>query len=165
MKKIFITLLLFILNFFLISVSTAYEEEKLKIGVLVPLTGDDAKLGKQILKSVRMALKDINNNQIQIHPKDTQSDPNITLRSAIELQELGINLAIGPVFYKNLIHLNDVNDITFLSLTNIALWLTNCLASALVEANPILYTILSNLLSNICNKLSPVTPFFLAACL
>ena len=130
MNKIFIILLLIILNFFLISVSTAYGEEKLKIGVLVPLTGDDAKLGKQILKSVRMALKDINNNQIQIHPKDTQSDPNITLRSAIELQELGINLAIGPVFYKNLIHLNEVNDITFLSLTNKTLDLPKNVISA-----------------------------------
>jgi len=118
MNKFFRILLITIINFFLISFPSVYGDEKIKIGILVPLTGDNSKLGKQILKSVRMALKDINNNQIEIYPKDTKSDPNKTLRSASELQEAGINLVIGPVFYENLIYLNEINNITFLSLTN-----------------------------------------------
>ena len=118
MNKFFRILLITTLNFFLISFPSVYGDEKIKIGILVPLTGDNSKLGKQILKSVRMALKDINNNQIEIYPKDTKSDPNKTLRSASELQQAGINLVIGPVFYENLIYLNEINNITFLSLTN-----------------------------------------------
>ena len=41
--------------------SHVYSEiNKIKIGLLVPLTGDNAELGKQILNSVRLAIKDIN---------------------------------------------------------------------------------------------------------
>ena len=85
---------------------------------MIPLSGDNAELGKQIIKATRMALKEINTDTIEIYPKDTQSDPNITLRSAKEFELMGINLVIGPVFYNNLIYLNEINNITFLSLTN-----------------------------------------------
>ena len=99
--------------------SHVYSEiNKIKIGLLVPLTGDNAKLGKQILNSVRLAIKDINSTQLEIFPKDTQSNPNKTLRSAIELEKMGINVVIGPVFYENIIYLNELENVTFLSLTN-----------------------------------------------
>ena len=86
--------------------------------MLVPLTGENSNLGKEIVKATRLAIMDINSNKIEIYPKDTQSDPNITLRSAFELQKLGINLIIGPIFYENLSYLGEVQDVTFLSLTN-----------------------------------------------
>ncbi len=59
-------------------------------------------------------IEDIRNENIKIYPKDTKSDPNITLRSAIELKQMGINLVIGPVFYDNIIYLDEVEDVTFL---------------------------------------------------
>ena len=37
-------------------------------------------------------LKDINSDNLEIFPKDTQSDPTKTLRSAIELDKLGIKV-------------------------------------------------------------------------
>jgi len=85
---------------------------------LAPLTGDNAKVGKEITEAVRLALKDINSQQIEIYPKDTQSDPNKTLLSAIELEKIGVNLVIGPVFYESLTYLGEVKNTTFLSLTN-----------------------------------------------
>tara|TARA_B110001452_G_scaffold265643_1_gene270705 strand:+ start:177 stop:1331 length:1155 start_codon:yes stop_codon:yes gene_type:complete len=113
-KKIF-----FIVFYFLfISLPLTADETKIKIGLLAPLTGDNAKIGKEIVEAVRLALKDINNHQIEIYPKDTQSDPNKTLLSAIELEKIGINLVIGPVFYENLMYLDEVSNTTFLSLTN-----------------------------------------------
>ena len=87
MKKIFRVLLLIIFNFIFISIPTLANEEKIKIGLLVPLTGDNEKIGKQIVKAVRMALKDIGTNQIEIYPKDTKSDPSTTFRSAVELNQ------------------------------------------------------------------------------
>ena len=33
------------------------------------MTGDDKKLGKLIIESVRIALKDIDTNQLEIYPK------------------------------------------------------------------------------------------------
>ena len=38
-----------------------------------------------------MIISDINSDNLEIFPKDTQSDPTKTLRSAIELDKLGIN--------------------------------------------------------------------------
>ena len=78
MINIFRILFLLVFNFFLISGQVLSNENKIKIGLLVPLSGDNAKLGKQIIKATRMALKDINSNKIEIYPKDTQSDPNKT---------------------------------------------------------------------------------------
>ena len=52
---------------------------------------------------------------------------------------------------------------TLLPFTSNCPWFTNCLACALDVPNPNLYTTLSNLLYNICNKFSPVTPFLFEA--
>ena len=94
------------------------EEEKIKIGLLVPLTGENSNLGKLLIKSTRMALDDIGADKIEIYPKDTGSDPNKTLQSALGLKKIGVKIIIGPVFFKNLSYLNDLEDIIFLSLTN-----------------------------------------------
>ena len=118
MIKIFQFFLYIILNFLFIVFLANADERKIKIGLLAPLTGDNSKLGNQIVKSVQLALKDINSDLIEIFPRDTQSNPDVTLRSAIELQQNGINLVIGPIFYESLVYLDQVNDITFLSLTN-----------------------------------------------
>ncbi len=130
MNKIFRILLLVLFKISLLSTSSFANEEKIKIGLLVPLSGDNVKIGKQIIKSVRMALKDIGTNQIEIYPKDTKSDPNETFRSAVELEKMGINLIIGPVFYENLVFLEELNNITFLSLTNKTLDLPKNVISA-----------------------------------
>ena len=94
-------------NLFFTINSSLTEEIKVRIGLLVPLSGDNAEIGKQIVKATRLALKDINSENLEIFPKDTQSDPK-TLRSAVELEKLGINLVIGPVFYENLIYLDEL---------------------------------------------------------
>ena len=126
----------------LFETSISYSEEtKIKIGVLVPLSGENASLGKQILNSIRMALIDIKNNDIEIYPKDTRSDPDITLRSALEFEKMGISLVIGPVFYKNLLFLDKVKNITFLSLTNKTLDLHKNIISSGINSSSQLNTI------------------------
>ena len=141
MNKILKIILLVSFNFLFISLQANSEETKIKIGLLAPLTGDDAELGQQIIKAVRMALQDIKTNQIEVYPKDTQSDPNKTLRSAIELEQMGIKLVIGPVFYKNLIYLDEIDDVTFLSLTNKTLALPKNVISSGVNSTSQLNTI------------------------
>ena len=87
----------------------------MKVGLLVPMTGDDKQLGKQIIKSTRIALEDINTENLEIFLKDTNSNPKTTVKSALELKELGVKIVIGPVFYKNLIYLDEIEDVIFLS--------------------------------------------------
>ena len=74
MKKIIKIILLLTLTF---SVSTEeiIANEKIKIGLLVPLTGKNSEIGQSIIKSTRLAINKINNPSIEIIPKDTQSNP------------------------------------------------------------------------------------------
>ena len=117
MKKI-IKIILFLTLIFSASIDEIVASEKIKIGLLVPLTGKDSEIGQSILKSTRLAINKIDNLSIEIIPKDTQSNPESTLQAAKELSKLSIKVVIGPVFNENLIYLDELADITFLSLTN-----------------------------------------------
>ena len=112
--KIFI-----IIIFTLIKSSLAVADgEKIKIGLLVPMSGENVQLGELLIKSTKLALNDIENNKIEIYPRDSGANPNKTLQSAIELKNLGVKIIIGPIFFKNLEYLNEIDDVIFLSLTN-----------------------------------------------
>jgi len=97
---------------------TFANNEKIKIGLLIPLSGEYKELGQLIVKSTRMALDDIGTNEIEIYPRNTNIDPNVTLQSAIELKNEGVKIFIGPIFFKSLLYLDEVQDVVFLSLTN-----------------------------------------------
>ena len=117
MKNFFKIILILFLTSFITTNSFSFEE-KLKIGLLVPMTGDDKHLGSLIIKSTRMALEDINTDEVEIFPKDTNSNPKKTLQSALEFKEMGVKIVIGPIFYNSLDYLDELKDITFISLTN-----------------------------------------------
>ena len=117
MKKI-IKIILFFTLAFLVFVAEVIASEKIKIGLLVPLTGKNSEIGQSIVKSARLAINKINNLSIEIVPKDTRSNPIDTLKAAKELAKLDVKIIIGPVFNENLIYLNELTELTFLSLTN-----------------------------------------------
>ncbi len=94
------------------------EDKKIKIGLLVPMSGENVQLGELLIKSTKLALSDIVNDKIEIYPRDSGSNPNKTLQSALELKNLGIKIIIGPIFFRNLEYLNEIDDVIFLSLTN-----------------------------------------------
>ena len=112
----FIKIIFFVLlNFCLLFSNLAKASEKIKIGLMVPLTGSNKDLGQLIIKAVRLAIKDIDNNSIEVFPKDTASSPDKTLQSALELKDIGVKVVIGPVFQTSLIYLDEVIDLTFIS--------------------------------------------------
>ena len=117
MKKIIKIILLFTLTF-LLSTGKTFANKKIKIGLLVPLTGKNSEIGQSIIKSTRLAINKIDNASIEIIPMDTQSSPESTLNAANDLAKLGIKIIIGPVFNENQVYLDELKDITFLSLTN-----------------------------------------------
>ena len=93
-------------------------QDKIKIGLLVPISGEFSQIGQSIIKSTLLAINKINNPLIEIIPKDTRSDPDVTYEKAKQLKDLGVKIVIGPVFNKNLIKLEKLDDMIFLSLTN-----------------------------------------------
>ncbi len=152
----FLSHLLFVFSFF--CAFNVLADEKIKIGLLIPITGDDKNLGKQIIKSTRIALQDLDNKNIEIYLKDTNSNPNTTVKSAIELKEMGIKIVIGPVFYKNLAYLDELEDITFLSLTNKTLKLPKNVVSVGINATSQLNTIKKFIEQNDIKKTIILTP-------
>ena len=144
--------------FCLVFVLPVYAQEKIKIGLLVPLTGNDKDLGEQIIKSTRMALKDLNTNNIEVYIKDTNSNPDKTIKSAIEFKEIGIKIVIGPIFYKSLSNLDEIKEITFLSLTNKTLKLPSNVVSVGINALSQLTAIKKFIESNEIKKTIFLTP-------
>ena len=116
--KIIIQFILLIFLGLFFNIEKSLSQEKIKIGLIVPLSGEYKEIGESIVNSTRLAINKIDNSQIEILPRDTKSNPEITLRVAKKLHELGVRIIIGPVFNKNLIYLEELNDVIFLSLTN-----------------------------------------------
>jgi len=96
----------------------SFSSEKIKIGLIVPLSGSYSQLGNSIVKSIRLAVNKIDDDRIEIIPKDTKSNPINSLRSSKELYELGVRIVIGPVFNESTKYLDELEEMTFISLTN-----------------------------------------------
>ena len=158
MKKFIKIIYLVIITFPLLFLNLAKASEKLKIGILAPMTGPNKNLGQSIIKSIRLAVKDINSNLIEVIPKDTSSSPEKTLQSANELKEMGVRIVIGPIFYENLIYLDEIDDLTFLSLTNKTLDLPKNVISAGVNSTSQLNTIKRFLKETNINRTIFLTP-------
>jgi ABC-type branched-subunit amino acid transport system substrate-binding protein len=134
--------ILFILfNLILSNLNTVTADEKIKIGLLVPMTGENKELGQSIIKAVSLAIKDIDSNLIEIIPRDTATKPNQALRSAFELKEMGVKVVIGPIFYESLTYLDEIKDLTFLSFTNKTLDLPKNVISAGINSTSQISTI------------------------
>ncbi len=117
MRKLYIT----VLKVFLIIVFSqvkAISDEKIKIGLIVPLSGEYSYIGNSILKSSRMALNKINDDRITVIPKDTKANPIDALKVSNELYNNGVKIIIGPVFNESNKYLDELDEVTFISFTN-----------------------------------------------
>jgi hypothetical protein len=132
MKKI--TKIIILLLILIIPSKKTLANEKIKIGLLIPLSGHYSTLGQSIIKATKLAVDKIDSPLIEILPRDTKSDPATTLRSAKELSQLGVKIIIGPVFNDNLIYLDELKDVTFLSLTNKDIYNSKKIISAGINA-------------------------------
>ena len=104
---------------YLSSYTHIFAQETIKIGLLVPLSGENKKIGESIINTTRMALNSIDNNKIVIYPRDSKSDPDEALMVSKNLNEkYGVKIIIGPVFNETALYLNELPNITFLSFTN-----------------------------------------------
>ncbi len=132
--KEFYKKILKILFVFIASINSASSEEVVKIGLLVPLSGESSYIGQSIIQSVRLGINKINNDRLLVVPRDTKSDQSTTLKVVDELYSEGTKIFIGPVFNKNLKELNKFQDAIFLSFTNKVLGNPNNVISSGINA-------------------------------
>ena len=112
-KKILILILICLLP-----ASKIFAEDKIRIGLVVPLSGEYSTIGDSIIKSTRLALNKINDEKFEIVPGDTKANPIDALKASKALYDQGIKIIIGPVFNESTKYLDELNDVTFISLTN-----------------------------------------------
>ena len=134
----FILTIFFLLNANFVKV---YSSDNIKIGLMIPLTGEYKEIGKSILNATKLAINKIDNDKVLIVPKDTKASPEITLKVAKELKDSGIKIVIGPLFNESLLYLNELDEMIFLSLSNKVLKIPNNVISAGINAESQVNTI------------------------
>jgi branched-chain amino acid transport system substrate-binding protein len=79
------------------------SKQRVKIGVLVSLTGSWSSLGKNTVAALQIAAADLKNIRPQYHParfrflvRDTQLDPEKALDAIRDLDQRGVRIVIGP---------------------------------------------------------------------
>jgi len=123
MKKLITLLIIAYLSLTINSAAIAQEKTSenkniLKIGVLLPLSGEFQDVGESFLKAIQLALYDISNENIKIYPRDSKGNAFDAYKAAKKFEEDEIKIVIGPIFFESLEKLGEINNITFISLTN-----------------------------------------------
>ena len=121
MKKIFKIILSYLLitfNTFVFAIENK-DENILKIGALLPLTGELKGLGEDMLYAINLALHDIGNPKIKIYPKDSGSKKEKIIQACEEFRNEDIKIIIGPTDSEFFKELHNFEDLVFISLSNI----------------------------------------------
>ena len=94
--------------------------QKLKIGLLAPLTGPQSEIGNSLLYSLQLALDEINDENVIIVPRDSGLNNNKEINLAVnDLRSQGIKIIIGPTTHEQFNQVKKYNDLVFISPSNI----------------------------------------------
>ena len=119
MIKIIITFLSYIFILFNSNLIADEKDEKFRVGLLAPFSGEYKYLGESLLLSTQLALDEIDNKNIIIIPRDSGSNDKKKLHLAIkEIINNGAKIIIGPMTSSSFAELEKYNDIIFISLSN-----------------------------------------------
>ena len=120
MKKVICIILSYII-FFINSNLLSNEDKILKVGLLAPLTGEHAELGKSLLYSLQLALNEINDEKLFIVPRDAGFNEKEKIKRAIDdIKSQGARVIIGPVSRENFAEAKKHTDLIFISPSNIS---------------------------------------------
>lgn len=74
------------------------DGQKMRVSILLPLTGKDANLGQSMLKSAQMALFDVGSANFELVPRDTASTTAGAVNAAQKAVADNDNMILGPIF-------------------------------------------------------------------
>jgi hypothetical protein len=117
MKKL-INLIFFVFIIFIFNNNLFAVEEKIKIGLLLPLDGQNQSVGKSVLRAVNLAVNKIDDPTLEFYPKNNFDNPEDNIKAAQELYDKGIRVFIGPIFDKNTKNLEKFSDAIFITFSN-----------------------------------------------
>ncbi len=73
-------------------------EQTVKVGLLLPLSGQHKNLGQAMLKAAQLALFDVGHTQFELMPRDTKGTPEGAREAARSALQDNAELILGPVF-------------------------------------------------------------------
>jgi ABC-type branched-subunit amino acid transport system substrate-binding protein len=68
------------------------------VGLLLPLSGADAGIGRALLDAAQLAMFDVANDELTLLPRDTQGTPQGASAAAISAIDGGAQILLGPLF-------------------------------------------------------------------
>lgn len=92
---------------------------KVKVAILLPLSGEHKKVGQAILNAAQLAMFDVAGKYFELMPRDTQGTPEGARNAAESAIENGAELILGPLFaddvnaVKSVARGSNINVITF----------------------------------------------------
>ena len=113
-----LNLIFFVFIVFIFTNKLFASEEKIKIGLLLPLNGQNEDIGKSVLRSVNLAINKIDDPILEIYPKNNFDNPDDNIKAAQELYNQGVRIFIGPIFDKNIKNLEKFSDAIFITFSN-----------------------------------------------
>ena len=113
----------FLLSFLLLNLTIAAnsKNQSLRIGAILPLTGDYQELGNKILKTFELTIFELSNVDVILIPFDNNSTEAGTRFAFKELQTQKVDIVLGPIFMKNLLSIvqeENFSKYIFISLSN-----------------------------------------------
>jgi len=117
MKKL-LNLIFFISITFIFTSKLFAIVEKIKIGLLLPLDGQNYNIGKSVLRAVNLAVNKIDDPILEVFPKNNFDNPEDNIKAAQELYDQGVRIFIGPIFDKNIKNLGKFDDAIFITFSN-----------------------------------------------
>jgi ABC-type branched-subunit amino acid transport system substrate-binding protein len=72
--------------------------DQVPIGLLLPLSGRHAGLGKSLLRAAQLAMFEVADDNFVLLPQDTKGTPDGAVAAAQRAIEMGAQLLVGPVF-------------------------------------------------------------------
>ena len=110
-----LNLIFFVFIVFIFTTKLLAIEEKIKIGLLLPLDGQNHDIGKSVLRAVNLAVNKIDDPTLEFYPKNNFDNPEDNIKAAQELYDKGIRVFIGPIFDKNIKNLGKFDDAIFIT--------------------------------------------------
>ena len=130
MKKSLIIFISYIIIFFNYNLFSNEKKQKLKIGLLAPLSGEYKELGESLLYTLQLALDEIDDKDVFIIPRDSGFNDKDKLDDAIQsLKAQETKVIIGPISNNDFNYIKKYSDLIFVSPSNISPEFTNNIIS------------------------------------
>ena len=78
------------------------EPQKLKVGILLPLTGKYSYFGQSLLDTMQMVVFENKNIESELIIKDTKANPSLAKKATKELVDQNVDVILGPFFSESL---------------------------------------------------------------